>query len=83
MSGDTKPEERRALAAVLNDPRLERSAIEAAYGQVWDTEELKRDFEGHGFLAPLVAVRRKSDGKKGALTFQHAPRFYWGFEEVA
>jgi hypothetical protein len=32
-----------------------------------------------GFKAPLVVVRRKSDGKKGSLEFQHQPRFYFGF----
>jgi hypothetical protein len=32
-----------------------------------------------GFMAPLVVVRRKHDGKKGSLEFQHSPRFYFGF----
>ena len=31
-------------------------------------------------MAPLVVVRRKSDGVKGSLMFQHSPRFYFGFE---
>ena len=33
-----------------------------------------------GFTAPLVVVRRKSDGQKGSLMFQASPRFYFGFE---
>ena len=45
----------------------------------WTTEELKRDFEVLGFLAPFVAVRRKSDGVKGSLEFVHSPRVYFGF----
>jgi hypothetical protein len=27
-----------------------------------------------------VVVRRRSDGVKGSLYFQHNPRFYYGFE---
>jgi hypothetical protein len=41
---------------------------------------LAEDFEVLGFLARLVVVRRKSDGAKGSLEFQHWPRFYFGFQ---
>ena len=47
----------------------------------WDTSELQRDFEVLGFGAPFVSVRRKADGVKGTLQFNHSPRIYWGFEE--
>jgi hypothetical protein len=30
-------------------------------------------------MAPFVVVRRKADGVKGSLMFQHMPRFYYGF----
>ena len=50
------------------------------HGQVWDTQELERDFEVIGFLAPFVGVRRRSDGVVGSLLFQHWPRFYFRFE---
>ena len=56
-----------------------REALEGQYGQVWDTEELRQSFEVIGFLAPLVVVRRKADGVKGSLEFQHTPRFYFNF----
>ena len=46
----------------------------------WTPEELSRDFEVLGFLAPYVCVIRKSDGVKGSLAFRHAPRIYFGFE---
>jgi len=46
---------------------------------VWNTEELSEDYEVIGFMAPFVVVRRKGDGKKGSLEFQHQPRFYFGF----
>jgi len=48
---------------------------------VWDTPQLRQDFEVIGFLAPLVVVRRRADGVKGSLEFQHSPRLYWGFVE--
>lgn len=46
----------------------------------WDTEALQRDFEVIGFSAPYVVVRRRSDGAKGSLQFNHSPRIYWGFQ---
>ena len=49
--------------------------------QRWTTQELGRDFEVIGFMAPFVVVRRKSDGKKGSLEFTHNPRFYFNFVE--
>lgn len=57
-----------------------REALEAEHGQVWDTDELRRDFEVVGFAAPLIVVRRKADGVKGSLEFQHQPRFYFGWQ---
>lgn len=47
--------------------------------QRWDTQELARDFEVIGFLAPFVVVKRKSDGAKGSMEFTHNPRFYFNF----
>lgn len=49
--------------------------------QTWTTEQLIQDFEVLGFLAPYVVVKRKSDGKKGSLTFDHSPRLYYGWQE--
>ncbi len=57
-----------------------RARLEAAHGQVWDTEELTRDFYVTGFLAPYVGVIRKSDNVEGSMMFQALPRFYFGFE---
>jgi hypothetical protein len=42
---------------------------------------LGEDFEVLGFMAPLVVVKRKSNGRKGSLYFQHSPRYYYGFED--
>jgi len=49
--------------------------------QVWTTDELRRDFIVHSFLAPFVTVTRLSDGKVGSLEFNHFPRFYFNFQE--
>jgi hypothetical protein len=61
------------------DADTERKRLESQYGQVWDTAQLSEDFEVLGFMAPFVVVRRRSDGRKGSLEFQHAPRFYFNF----
>ncbi len=78
MPDATEPYRRQRLTEINADPGS-REALEAEHGQCWNTEELGRDFEPIGFLAPLIVVRRKSDGKKGSLDFQHRPRLYFGF----
>jgi hypothetical protein len=71
---------RRLQLAEINAQPSSREALEAEYGQVWDTQQLRQDFNIEGFLAPYVVVRRKSDGQRGSLMFQHQPRLYFGFE---
>jgi len=78
MSDATESYRRQRLAEINLEPGS-RKALEAEHGQVWDTSELSRDFEVTGFMAPLVVVRRKNDGVKGSLEFQHSPRFYFSF----
>jgi hypothetical protein len=78
MIDPTEPIRRERLAEINADPGT-REALEAKYGKVWTTEELAEEFEVIGFMAPLVVVRRKADGVKGSLEFQHQPRLYWGF----
>jgi hypothetical protein len=79
MPDPTEPFRRQRLAEINVQPGS-REALEAQHGQVWSTEELSQDFEVIGFMAPLVVVSRKSDGKKGSLEFQHSPRLYFGFK---
>jgi len=38
---------------------------------------MQEEFEPLGFMAPLIVVRRRSDGIKGSLKFQHNPRLYF------
>ena len=66
-------------AVASQDPAAERQRLEVDHGQVWDAGQLRADFEVLGFMAPYVAVRRRSDGRKGSLEFQHQPRLYFNF----
>jgi hypothetical protein len=70
---------RREMVAEINTNAGPRAELEVQHGQVWDTSELQNDFQVVGFLAPLVVVKRRSDGIKGSLMFQNDPRFYYGF----
>lgn len=70
---------RRTQWAEINAAPRAREVLETEYGQIWNTEELARDFEVLGFLAPYVVVRRKADGQLGSLAFQHDPRLYFGW----
>jgi len=79
MSDVTEPIRREMLAQINAQPGS-REALEAEHGQVWNTDQMCNDFEAIGFMAPLVIVRRRSDGVKGSLMFQHNPRFYFGFQ---
>ncbi len=71
---------RRQRVGELNREDGSREALEARYGQVWDTDQLGQDFDVVGFMAPLVVVIRRSDKQKGSLEFRHSPRFYFNFE---
>jgi hypothetical protein len=73
---------RRMMVAEINSAAAERTELEQRLGErVWSTDELRADFTVEGFMAPMVIVRRKSDGARGTLFFQHDPRYYWGFNE--
>ena len=71
---------RRAQVAAINQAPDERIELENEYGQVWDTKELAGDYEVMGFMAPYVVVKRRADGVKGSLMFQHSPRYYFCFK---
>jgi hypothetical protein len=79
MSDQTEAIRRQRLVEI-NAESGSREALEAQHGQVWDTRELGNDFSVLGFAAPFVIVRRKSDGVRGSLEFQHNPRFYFNFQ---
>ena len=80
MSDPTEDIRRERLVEINAEPGS-RAALEAQYGQVWTTDELAETYEIIGFMAPLVVVRRKADGVKGSLEFQHSPRLYFNFQK--
>lgn len=57
-----------------------RAELESRYGEVWDTEQVREEFEVIGFAAPFVVVRRRSDGQMGSIEFQADPRFYFNYQ---
>ena len=79
MNDETETIRRLQLAEINSQPGS-REALEAKHGQVWDTRQLGEDFVVEGFMAPYCIVRRKLDGQRGSLMFQHQPRFFFGFE---
>ena len=70
---------RREMVAEINAEPGSRAALKPSMARS-GYDQLQRDFEALGFMAPLVVVRRRSDGVKGSLMFQHDPRFYFGFQ---
>ena len=77
---DATEHARRERLEEINSEPGSRPALEAKHGQVWDTNELQRDFRVVGFLAPFVHVRRKDNNEEGSMEFQHDPRFYFNFQ---
>ena len=71
---------RRERVAEINLEPGSREVLEAAYGQVWTTDEMSEEFQALGFMAPLIVVSRRSDGMRGSLEFQHSPRFYFDWQ---
>ena len=76
---DVTEEPRRAMVAAINSNPGERAVLEEKYGEIYDTEEMSKLFEVEGFMAPFTIVRRKEDGVKGTMMFQHMPRYYFNF----
>jgi hypothetical protein len=72
---------RRARVADLNAEAAARAELEARYGTVLNTDELRLEFDVIGFMAPFVVAKCRRTGKKGSLEFQHSPRFYFNWQE--
>lgn len=79
MTDETETLRRQRLAEINVKPGS-REALEAQHDQVWSTDELREEFEVLGFMAPYIVVRRRSDGVKGSLEFQHNPRFFFNWQ---
>ena len=57
-----------------------RKDLEAEHGKVYSLDELQAEFDIIGFMAPIVAVYRKSDGQKGSFEYVHNPRLYFNWQ---
>jgi len=78
MSDPTENTRRYLVNQINSTATGDKKAAIHKYGEpVWTTDELREEFEVESFAAPFAMVRRKSDGKKGSVTFQHQPRFYF------
>lgn len=77
---NTLEQQRREHLAAINNNAADRDELERRYGAVYDTAQLTDAFEVSNFLAPFVLCRRKSDGVRGSLEFQHSPRYYFNFQ---
>lgn len=73
MKDDTEDLRRAMIESGQPQHDLERA------DQRWNTDQLREQFEVHGFLAPFIVVTRKSDGMKGSMEFTHSPRMYFNF----
>lgn len=78
MSEDSTEAERRALRGQMPE-RLNR-LLEAGE-PVWTKERMLDEFTVEAFAAPIVIVRRKSDGRRGTLVFTDNPRYYFEWED--
>lgn len=58
-----------------------RAELEARFGEVWDTDQMRKLFTVRGFGGGVCVVIRESDGAIGSLDFTHMPRFYHSFQE--
>lgn len=59
---------------------MEKEELQKEFGVVLTTAEATAEFVFVSFCAPFVVVRRRRDGMKGTLRFQHRPRFYFDFK---
>lgn len=56
-----------------------REELEAEHGQVWDDNELDREYFGCLKMGPLALAIRRLDLVAGTLSVQNEPRFYHTF----
>jgi hypothetical protein len=78
---DSNKDETEALRRQLIEQGIPYE-LAAKAERLWDTDQVRDEFDVLGFMAPFVAVVRKSDGVKGSLMFTHSPRYYFNFEPV-
>jgi hypothetical protein len=80
MNDETEPFRRARVNQLAAQQTDNRAELETRHGKVWNTDELRTEFDVTGFMAPYVIVRRRSDNAVGSLEFQHEPRYYFSFQ---
>ena len=78
-SGAHNEEIRRSLARMFVEMTDEE--ITTFYGESWTSEQVREEFEIESFLTPFVFATRRSTGERGMLSFRHAPRLYFNWDE--
>ena len=68
---------RRQMVATINADPGSRPDLEAKHGQVWDTGQLKEDFQVLGFAAPLRRRAKAVGWRSGQPDVPEHPRFYY------
>lgn len=66
------------LAAISLQPRT-RAELETEFGEVWDIDELSREFVVTAVIPPKYIVRRISDGAVGSMLMQLRPKLFFHF----
>ena len=69
----------KAKAAAAYFATKSRAQLEAKHGQVWNDDELERDFLGFLQVRPLALAVRREDCVAGSLSVQNEPRLYHTF----
>lgn len=84
MNDDTETFRRERIqdlnSGLTENKEARRAELQQAYGNVWDSGQVRERFEILSFLAPFVVARDKATGKKGSLEFCHSPRFYFNWQ---
>ena len=73
MNDPTEAIRRERLAEINAEPGS-REALEAEHGQVWDTEQLTKDFEVIGFLGPVRGCAPQGGRREGVAGVPAQPR---------
>jgi hypothetical protein len=81
MNDQTEPYRRARVSELAAQQTDNRAELEARHGRVWNTNELRLEYEVTGYMAPYVIVKSRASGAAGSLEFQHEPRYYWGWQE--
>lgn len=78
MTDETEAARRHMIETA--QPYIDAGMALANNEQTWTTDELTRDFEVIGFMAPFVVARKRGTNIKGSLEFTHSPRLYFNWK---